>query len=1676
MLLLLTAFVARGYADDTWTVAGSAAALNGDTDWAQDNTENDMVANGTTYTLTVTGCTLESGVNYECKVVKDHSWDVAYPSENYVFTVDETAVYTVVYTLDTEGGYDFNVEVTKTGEAGEITHTYTIAGVTSLLGVDWDPTASEFDMTSSNGVNYTLVLTDKTLTAGSYQFKVTVDHGWGVSYPTNNATLNISEDGTYTITFSFNVETKEVGAIAEKIEKPHTYTVVGVSALLGEEWTTTSTANVMTEGADGKFTLAKENVMLLVGSYSYKIWRDDDVWIPSGDDKVLEITDNGYYTVTFTYDPETNEPSAEATLTKSFYLADFNLGDSFSTTSDHYFSIARDWKHIAGAFDDDGDPRYMSYTYYNNQGVDETGTILAYKQYASENENSNNGTVVYDMLVSPLVSGEVSIQVKGSISASSSNPSFIQFYKVNANGTEYGDQITNVTYKDANGNTVDAINTTDWITAKITLSDETRIGVRGQYVYMDNFIAENATVMPEKKMKIVSASPTATTGTIKWDQQPNGKVLVKYTVTVQNTGETELTVGDNGYSVSIYNRKTGEVYGTTNVPETLAPDATSAEFDVTAEVEPSVWPNSYTYINMDLKENISGSFVMRAQSTYNEYAPKFVFRTAGTQGTSNYYGDIAFGKVSEETTKSFEVYNDGTAPLEVKTITVPEGFIVDNTGNFTVEPKAKQVVNITLPVTNPGIFSGNLEIVYVDKTGADVTYTKAMTGTVLDPTKNVITFDDGAGNAAYPQGSVRYNTYISSEGIESDKNYYLQGSTPNPLYITPLMTATAGEAISFDAMYSSYSGHAVEVMISTDRQNWTTIQTISNINSSYNWTTYTATIPEAGNYYLGFKLTSSKIDNIYGLVYAPVPEHDLLLVGSDIPTTGKQNAEYTATVKVGNVGPNVETAGSYTASLFVNGEEVATANDVNLPVAVISGNYNNGEESNYTTLTFTYKPHTPGTFPAYIEVKSGDAVITTEKVSLVVEEEKLESGLGLESNGTNNSTPLFLNYNNSESVSLYTANVLKNNLGLKDGDKISSITFKGYKEADEHTTLLSVYYQWTDEESLTAPAENGLLDVSAMTPYVENELHVWAKGGSSAQLSDMYVMNFSEPLEYEDGKALRIVMRSLNQLNGSNYKQVYWEKSTIYQNPSVSGTYLNYRHNTDTSSGRDSETSYTNAISASWSSEYLPAIHLGLVVEPTTLAGTVTDGTNPVEGATVTLRNEANDVEYAATTAADGTYSINVIQDKLAYKAVADAEGLVAPVQNVASFDEALDFTLAEPEYGEVWTGEAEIADVTAGYFKYLAKAGDKLVISYVEEGAETNTLKFTKPNSWDNVHVYAWDANQTNVTAAWPGDVLSDPYMNEYGEQVFTYSVPANVVGVVFNNGGDAQTVDITDLSVTGYYTDGTFTEGKLNVFSWTDPSNAAVELLDQSGNAIAEATLADGTAEVELTEALMTKLAGDLYAMVKGSAANITKVELVELQPISVSISASKYATLYYQNVNLTIPEGVTAYAAVKNGNTIELNEIADVIPAGVPVVINGDAGTYDFQIAAEADEFTGENDLTGTEEDVKDEEAGYKYYVLCWKDSSKSAVGFYFQSGSNGAYAQVKAHQAYMKINASEAPAKGFDIFINGDATGIDSIELGTLTDNDKVYTLSGVRVNANRVAKGVYIVNGQKVVIK
>jgi hypothetical protein len=108
---------------------------------------------------------------------------------------------------------------------------------------------------------------------------------------------------------------------------------------------------------------------------------------------------------------------------------------------------------------------------------------------------------------------------------------------------------------------------------------------------------------------------------------------------------------------------------------------------------------------------------------------------------------------------------------------------------------------------------------------------------------------------------------------------------------------------------------------------------------------------------------------------------------------------------------------------------------------------------------------------------------------------------------------------------------------------------------------------------------------------------------------------------------------------------------------------------------------------------------------------------------------------------------------------------------------------------------------------------------------------------------------------------------------------------------------------------------------------------------------------------------------------------------------------------------------------------------------------------------------------------DEEGYKYYILSWrnKEMKVEEVGFYFQSGSKGAWAEVNAHQAFMRVSADEANAAGY-LFSFEEATGIDAVKKADITETDAIYSISGTRVNTGNLRKGIYIMNGKKVVIK
>ena len=288
----------------TWTVAGNFLANQ----WNPEDATNDMtLGEDGSYTLVVKDVTLEKGANYEFKVVKDHAWDEAYPSENYVFNVDETAIYTVTITFNAET-QAINVTTEKTGDVTVIPEaTWTVAG--NFVGSSWNPEDATNDMTLEGDL-YTLVKTDVTLEKGtSYEFKVVKDHAWTVAYPNDNYTFSVEETGIYTVTITFNAETQEINVTTVKTGEAgpveHAYSVVGT---LNGNWDNDSD---MTKGDDGIFTITFDNVA--AGNYEFKVRVDHD-WSVSypGSNYQLTVDQDGSKVV-ITFNEETKEVNATVT-------------------------------------------------------------------------------------------------------------------------------------------------------------------------------------------------------------------------------------------------------------------------------------------------------------------------------------------------------------------------------------------------------------------------------------------------------------------------------------------------------------------------------------------------------------------------------------------------------------------------------------------------------------------------------------------------------------------------------------------------------------------------------------------------------------------------------------------------------------------------------------------------------------------------------------------------------------------------------------------------------------------------------------------------------------------------------------------------------------------------------------------------------------------------------------------------------------------------------------------------------------------------------------------------------------------------------------------------------------------------------------------------------------------
>lgn len=201
------------------------------------------------------------------------------------------------------------------------------------------------------------------------------------------------------------------------------------------------------------------------------------------------------------------------------------------------------------------------------------------------------------------------------------------------------------------------------------------------------------------------------------------------------------------------------------------------------------------------------------------------------------------------------------------------------------------------------------------------------------------------------------------------------------------------------------------------------------------------------------------------------------------------------------------------------------------------------------------------------------------------------------------------------------------------------------------------------------------------------------------------------------------------------------------------------------------------------------------------------------------------------------------------------------------------------------------------------------------------------------------------------------------------------------------------------------------------------------------------------------------------------------------SFKITEAGYGT-YYSSKAYTMPKGVKGYTITGNeGTSLVMNEAyaaGDVVPAKTALVVEGAANKY-YTLVAKSTELTpANNKLHGSDEAETTYVDGInvKYYKLSYNNEGNN-LGFYWGS-ENGAAFTNGAHKAYLALDSETllSQSRGFSLadLAHGVTTGINTT-VKSATQSNFIYDLNGRRINSlNGAAKGVYIMNGQKVLVK
>lgn len=422
---------------------------------------------------------------------------------------------------------------------------------------------------------------------------------------------------------------------------------------------------------------------------------------------------------------------------------------------------------------------------------------------------------------------------------------------------------------------------------------------------------------------------------------------------------------------------------------------------------------------------------------------------------------------------------------------------------------------------------------------------------------------------------------------------------------------------------------------------------------------------------------------------------------------------------------------------------------------------------------------------------------------------------------------------------------------------------------------------------------------------------------------------------------------------------------------------------------------------------------------------------------------------------------------KITYK-VTGEEDVVSRVASGSTLD------ISEPASGPDFTfagwSESNTISSTPTFATATTVTGNKTLYAiYIAKAGATIYQKVTSGAVTDGTYLFVYEA----------GGVALDGSLSDI-------DVADNSIPVSPTDGVIASTTATNNASFTYDATEGTLLGTSGNYIGHTGTKNT----LDKSASSDAFSntlSISSGDVTVQCGTYYLryNATSGQTRFRYYGSSTSQDAIQLYKKvttpavytlgESVSVTVSSAGYATYCSDKaLDFSKTSGLKAYIVTSDGSTTDYTEVTSV-PANTGLLLKASAGTYDAYIVGSSATDVSDNKLVGVlvNTGISATADGKTNFVL--RSTVQYGVGFYKVTAHNDGNPDftVRANSAYLSVALADA-SRSFFGMPEDETTGLNDIRSKISEAREGIYDLQGRKIA--QPTKGLYIVNGKKVIIK